>query len=42
VSGVILKWVVAEDGGSLAGESSMNQERETELSGSARLRIHDL
>ncbi|MDA1260510.1 MAG: prepilin-type N-terminal cleavage/methylation domain-containing protein [Planctomycetota bacterium] len=42
VSGVILKWVVAEDSGSLAGESSMNQERETELSGSARLRILDL
>lgn len=41
VSGLILKWVVAEDTGELTGENSMNPERETELSGSARLRIHD-
>lgn len=41
ISGLIFKWVVAEDTGELSGENSMNPERETELSGSARLRIHD-
>lgn len=41
LSGLIMTWVVAEDAGSLAGEVAMHQERETELSGSARLRIHD-
>lgn len=41
VSGLVLQWVVAEDTGELTGEDPMHPERETELSGSARLRIHD-
>lgn len=41
VSGLIMRWVVEEDDGGLSGESGMNSERVTELSGSARLRIHD-
>ena len=41
ISGVIMTWVVGEDAGSRAGEVAMHAERETELSGSARLRIHD-
>lgn len=41
ISGIVMKWVVGEDAGSLAGEVAMHQERVTELSGSARLRVHD-
>ena len=41
VGGVILKWVVAEDDGGLTGEAGLDPAREIELSGSARLRIHD-
>lgn len=41
VTAVTIEWTVAEDAGAFAGGPGMDGERETRLSGSARLRIHD-